>query len=167
VRQQLAQERDGLRHVLEIVQHQQRLGLAQRSRQGVMCRGLAGLGESSGARHGGRYLIGAGDRAQRDEADTIGELRAERGGEGEGQGGLADAAGTGQGEQADVGAAQQRHRQSQFTLAADERHEQRWRHVKQNQVRRRCSRHDAGQYAPARRASPSIPGLRSGEGGSY
>ena len=158
MRQQVADERSGRHHVFEVVQHQQRLGLAQGSHQAVAHGDLPGLQQPGGAGHGGRHQRRVRDRRQGNEEDAVGEVRADLGGEGESEGGLADAAGAGQGEEANIGTAQEPEGQCQLALPADERREGHRRRGTPPMVRRRCSCHDERQYAPPGHA-PVVPRL--------
>ena len=54
-RHQVADQRSGRQHVLEVIQHQQRLGPAQSRRQGILRRGIAGLHDTGGPRQGCRH----------------------------------------------------------------------------------------------------------------
>ena len=83
-----AYERGGRHHVLEVVQHQQRLDPAQGNHQGVTHGGIPGFVETGGTCHGCRHQIRIRDRRQWDEDDAVGEIRADRGGEGQSKGRL-------------------------------------------------------------------------------
>ena len=107
--------------MLEVIQHEQHLGPAQSCRQGILRRGIAGLHDAGGARHGCRHQIRVRDRGQWGEDDAVGKVRADLSGEGQSEGRLPDAAGAGQGEEANVGTTQEPEGQCQLTLAANER----------------------------------------------
>jgi hypothetical protein len=147
--------------MLEVIQHQEHLGLAQGRRQGILHRGIARLAEAGGARHGCRHLIRVRDRGQRDEDDAVGKVRADLSGDRQSEGRLPDAAGAGQREEANVGATQEPEGQCELALSANERCEWHRRRGNPEMVRRQSERHDARQYAPARHAPRSIVVLSS------
>ena len=107
--------------MLEVVEHQQRLGLAKGGHQCLTHRNVAGIAETGGAGHGHSHQTSISDRGQRGEIDPIGEVRADFGGNGKSERGLTDATGAGQREEANVRATQKRQGQHQLALAADER----------------------------------------------
>ncbi len=110
-----------VRHVLEIVQHQQHGPIAQRRPEPVDRRPVARLPHPDHPGHGRQDEVRLDERRQGHEPGVPRERRRDLLGHAQGEAGLADAAGAGQGQEAHVGAAQQLDSRVHLPFAADER----------------------------------------------
>jgi len=119
--QQPLDHRPGLRHLLEVVHHEQEPPVAQMVGQGVGQGPPGDLGDPQGPGDRRRDQGGVGHRGQVDEEGAVAVLRPDPVGDLEGQAGLAGAAGPGEGEQ--PGPSQEPDRLGDLVLAADERGE--------------------------------------------
>ena len=121
--QQVRDERRCLDDLLEVVEHEEQILVAQECNELLFDRYLASLG------HGQRMGNGRSDPVNRDDGREIDEARAvpKAGGgfarDGDGGACFADAAGTDQGHEADVIAVEQPGDASDLTLASDKRGE--------------------------------------------
>ena len=106
-RHQIADERGGRQHVLEVIQHSS-VSAWRRAAARESCAGVSPASTTPAARatvvatRSGSMIAASGAKH-----DAVGEVRADLSGEGESEGGLADAAGAGQGEEPDIGATQE------------------------------------------------------------
>ena len=150
-RQQLGQQRRGLEHLLEVVDHQQELPVAQVRLQLLQGRPVAPLGdvERRGERRGHQRRVAHG--GQGDEGRAVGERRLEGARHRQRQARLADAAGPPQGDEPDARALQQLADGGGLALAADQRGQ-----------RRRQARRAARPGARLRRRRGPLPGRRRG-----
>ena len=99
---QLAEGRGGGHHLLEVIEDEQQLPVAQGILEGLQERPPAQLVEAEGLADGRQDEAGVLDGGQRDKADAVAEVVAQGRCHLQGQAGLADAAGAGEGEQADL-----------------------------------------------------------------
>src|SRR5687767_13434144 len=104
--------------VLEVVEHEQRLLLAQMRRE-ALPRRRVGL-EAERPCNGGRHELLVGDRAELDEDDAVAKLVEQLPAELDGEPGLAASAGAGQGQQANLGGAKQLRELCELLRSADQ-----------------------------------------------
>ena len=105
--EQVADQRRGRQHLLEVVEHQEQVPVAEVPRHAVGQRPVARLPHAEGLRDRRGDEGGVADRGEGDEDDAVGEVAAQLLRDPQGEARLADAAGTGQGQEADAVAAQQ------------------------------------------------------------
>lgn len=107
--------------MLEVVQHEQRRGLAEGRHEHRLRRVAGGLRESHGEHDGAGHPPWIGKTGQGDEPDAIGELGDQVSGNVERQSRLADPARAGQGEEAKFRPAEKVTGDRRLPLATDER----------------------------------------------
>ena len=119
--QQFSDEGGGVRHLLEVVQDEQQLPVAQMCLEGGEKRLGGLLAHAEGVSNGGGNQGRVGNGGQADEVDALLEVVEAVGGDVDGEAGLAGATGAGQGDEGYVRAQQQVAYGDQFLVAADER----------------------------------------------
>jgi hypothetical protein len=100
--EQVADQRGGRQHLLEVVEDQQQGPPAKVPLHALGHRPVARLAHAEGLRDRRGDEVGVADRSEGDEGDTGDEVRGEGLGHPQGQARLADAAGAGQGQEADA-----------------------------------------------------------------
>ncbi len=122
-------------NLLEVVQDQQHLAVAQRGLQGRQRWLTARVAQAECGGDGGHDQIGIGDGRQPHQAHPVGERIRHRRADGQGEARLANTAGTGQRHQAYGVAPQQVPHGRDVTVPADEGREWRWQRCGRRQGR--------------------------------
>ena len=143
--------------LLEVVEHQQQVAVAQGVDQAFDEGAVARLADAECLGDDRRDEVGVGQRRQVDEGDTVGEHAADLRGDAQRQPGFAHPARPGQGDQAHRGPAEQGDDQRHLALPPDEGGERRGqRRAEAVPIRDRGQRHGSG-------AGP-VGGCRIGHG---
>src|SRR4029077_10638908 len=115
--EQLGRDRCGFEHLLEVVEHQERLFFAQVIEECVDRPAAACRRDGERLRDGGSDQLGVMHRAERDKVDTVRELVQDLRGNFQAEARLARATGAGEGQQPRAG--QQLLRLADLVVAAD------------------------------------------------
>ena len=121
--QQVRGHRGRIEQVLEVVEDEQELAIAQQGSQTVDRGPPAAVDHPEDAGDGWSDEVGLADGREGDEDGAIGEVVAQVGGHPEGEGGLADAAGPGQRDEPDAALLEQGRNRRHLVLTANERRE--------------------------------------------
>jgi hypothetical protein len=119
--QQTGDEGPGVQHLLEIVEHQERPPLAQKTRQVLLDRAVLALSNAKRLRDARGDERRIADGGKGNEPDAVGEVGSGFFGSCEGQAGFADAARAGEGQQTHLLLQQKVLHCGDFVVATDER----------------------------------------------